>query len=99
MHLTQAERLLQELGITEPDEIDLEVIAYYVGAGVRFRRLEGCEAHIVGTSDQAIITINDRSGFRRQRFSIAHELGHWQHHRGKALVCRVDELQPRSTLS
>ena len=99
MQLTNAELLLQELGITEPEEIDLLAIAYHVGAAVRLRPLQGCEAHIVGCSDQAIITINDRTGFRRQRFSIAHELGHWRHHRGKALVCRVDELQPRSTLS
>jgi Zn-dependent peptidase ImmA (M78 family) len=99
MHMTPAERLLQELGITEPDEIDLEAIAYHVGARVRFRKLDGCEAYIVGNSDQAIITVNDRSSFRRARFSIAHELGHWRYHRGKRLICRVDEIEPRSALS
>ena len=32
---------------------------------------------------------------RRKQFSIAHELGHWRFHRGKTLVCRVDEYRPR----
>jgi len=45
--VTPAERLLQELGVTEPNEIDLEA----------------------------------------------------SHHRGRALVCRVDDYQPRDTLS
>ena len=32
-----AERLLHDLGITEPGEIDVEVIAHAVGAVVRYR--------------------------------------------------------------
>jgi hypothetical protein len=93
--VTPAETLLQELGITEPTEIDLEAIAYHVGARVRFRPLCGCEAHILGCDGQAIITVKSDSSARRKRFSIAHELGHWRYHRGKTLVCRVDEYRPR----
>lgn len=33
-----------------------------------------------------------RSDPRRRRFSIAHELGHWQHHRGRSSVCRASEI-------
>ena len=57
--LTPAERLLQELGITEPKEIDLEAVAFHLGARVRYRRLEGCEAQIIGRNDAAIITIGE----------------------------------------
>jgi hypothetical protein len=99
MSLSAAEKLLQELGITEPDEIDLEAIAHYVNASVRYRRLDGCEARIIGSGDAAIITVNANSSPRRRRFSIAHELGHWHHHRGKCLACRVEEYHPRSGLS
>lgn len=99
MAISQAERLLQELGITEPDEIDLEAIAYHVNARVRFRPLDGCEARIIGHGDEAIITVKADSHPRRKRFSIAHELGHWHHHRGKCLACRLEEYQPRSALS
>lgn len=94
MILSAAERLLQELGVTEPAEIDLEAIAYHVGASVRSRPLDGCEARIIGCSGRAIITVNSRSSVRRRRFSIAHELGHWRHHKDKTLVCRAEEYMP-----
>jgi hypothetical protein len=97
--LTHAERLLQELGVSEPNEIDLEAIAYYVNARVRFQPLDGYDARIVGYGGNAIITVNASGTIRRKRFSIAHELGHWHHHRGKCLVCRVDEYQPSQTLA
>ena len=99
MSISPAERLLQELGVTEPDEIDLEAIAYYVKARVKYRPLDGCEARIIGKGDEAIITVNANSTYRRKRFSIAHELGHWHHHRGKCLACRVEEYRPRDALS
>ena len=99
MLLSPAERLLQELGVTEPDEIDLEAIAHYVNARVRYRRLDGCEARIIGRANEAIITVNTDNTPRRKRFSIAHELGHWHHHRGRCLACRVEEYQPRDALS
>lgn len=99
MHLTHAERLLQELGITEPDEIDLDAIAFHVGARVHYRPLEGCEARIIGAGDQAIITVKADSHPRRKRFSIAHELGHWHHHRGQCLVCRAEETRPGRAIS
>jgi len=99
MSISPAERLLQELGVTEPDEIDLEPIAYYVNARVKYRPLDGCEARIIGKGDEAIITVNANSTYRRKRFSIAHELGHWHHHRGKCLACRVEEYRPRDSLS
>lgn len=94
-----AEKLLQELGVTNPAEIDLEAIAFHVNATVRFRPLDGCEARIIGRADRALITVKQDSHRRRKRFSIAHELGHWHHHRGKCLACRVDEYKPRRHVS
>lgn len=99
MKFSAAEQLLRELGITEPAEIDLEAIAYHVGASLRYRPLDGCEARIIGHGDRAIITVNSRGSSRRKRFSIAHELGHWRCHKGKALVCRVDDLAPNHASS
>ncbi len=90
--LSHAEIILKRLGITEPSEIDLEAIAWTLGVRVRYRLLDGCEARIIGHDDQAIVTVNNRSSLRRQRFSLAHELGHWNHHRGKLLVCRAEEI-------
>lgn len=90
--LTSAERLLQRsYGVTKPREIDLEAIAFDQGAKVKYRELDGCEARIVGRN-KAIITINPSRSHERMRFSIAHELGHWYHHRGKRFDCRASDI-------
>lgn len=90
--LTHAERVLQDFGIEQPDEIDLEAIAWRLGALVKYKPLHSCEARIVGRDDRAIITVDTGAIPRRRRFSIAHELGHWHHHRGRCLICRSDEI-------
>lgn len=93
---TPAELILLDLGIDSPADIDLDAIAWTLGARVRYRPLDGCEARIIGEGNKAIITVNCRSSPRRQRFSVAHELGHWQYHRGRILICRSDEIgRPR----
>jgi len=90
--ISHSELLLQSLGITEPSEIDLEVIAWDQGAEVKYRHLEGCEAKIFGAGNKAIISIQKDTFSRRQRFSIGHELGHWYHHRGKSFSCRKEDI-------
>jgi len=83
------DQLLKELGIAAPDEIDIEAIAFYCKATVRYRPLTGCAARIVGNGNSAIITVDSGSPRARQRFSAAHELGHWMYDRGKAsLSCQ-----------
>ncbi len=76
--------LLQELGITEPQEIDIEAIAQYCGATIVYENLQGCEAQIVGRGNRALIAVRKDSPRPRQRFSGAHELGHWMCDRGLA---------------
>jgi len=38
------------------------------------------------------VAINSSSSQQRRRFSLAHELGHWHHHRGETLFCRADDI-------
>ena len=90
--LPPAEYLLPELGVSQPSDIDLEVIAWHLGLKVKYRELTSCEARIVALGDRGIITIDKRKLPERQRFSLGHELGHWHYHRGKCLVCRSDEI-------
>ena len=85
--LTPAERILKSLGIEAPGEIDLEAIAWTRGAVVDYRPLDRCEATIVGSKRKAVIAVNSRSPLERRRFSLAHELGHWHHHKGRMLFC------------
>ena len=85
--------LLDELGIADPEDIDVEAIGEYVGATVVYERLQGCEARIVGTDRRAIITVNQDASPPRQRFSIGHELGHWMHDRGTvAFACDAETV-------
>lgn len=80
--------LLDELGIVEPQDIKIEAIAEYCGATIVYESLKGCEARILGHGNRAIITVNRTSSRERQRFSGAHELGHWMRDRGKiAFAC------------
>lgn len=84
-------QLLNELGITEPHEIDIEAIAEYCGATVIYERLSGCEARILGAEDRAIITVNPSTSRGKERFSAAHELAHWLRDAGGvALLCDPD---------
>ncbi|HNP37738.1 MAG TPA: ImmA/IrrE family metallo-endopeptidase [Woeseiaceae bacterium] len=87
-----AERILLDLGIQSPQQIDLEAIAWTLGAAVKYRPLEKCEATIVGSTSRAIITINSDAIAKRRRFSLAHEIGHWQLHRGRLLVCSGKDI-------
>ena len=89
---TPAEMLLRSLGIMHPADIDVDAIAWSVGAKVREGVLESCEARIIGYHDRAIITVRQGGDPRRKRFSIAHELGDWSHHRGRSSVCRANEI-------
>jgi Zn-dependent peptidase ImmA (M78 family) len=81
-----------ELGITRPEEIDLDTIAWTLGAAVKYRPLDNCEAMIVGSATKAIITVGTSATPERRRFSLAHEIGHWHHHRGKILFCGSEEI-------
>lgn len=87
-------KILAELGITAPDEIDVEAIAQHFGATVIPQRLHGSAARIIGVGDRAFITVDNQSPRGRQRFSIAHELGHWMIDRGKlsGFVCTEKNL-------
>lgn len=75
--------ILNDLGITEPEDIDIEAIAEDCGATIRYQPLSGCAARIMGFKDRAIITIEKNTLRPRQRFSAGHELGHWMRDRGQ----------------
>ena len=91
----RSDELLDELGILEPEDIDVDGIAAYCGAYVTYEPLTGAEARIVGNRDKAFITVNSRSLRSRQRFSIGHELGHWMWHRGRMALACSSEIQDR----
>lgn len=77
----KAAELLNRCGITRPP-IDLEVLAKQIGADIQYERLESSvSALLVRAADgQARIGVNASHHRNRQRFSIAHEIGHFLLH-------------------
>jgi Zn-dependent peptidase ImmA (M78 family) len=90
--VSAAENILMSLGIASPQEIDLEAIAWHLGAAVKYRHMDAADATIVGTLKRAIISINSSIIPTRRRFSLAHEIGHWHHHRGRVLFCGPSDI-------
>lgn len=86
-----AELRIAQLGISDPRELDIDAIAFDAGVTIEYRALSGCDATLVGLGNRAIATIKPSSSRGRERFSIAHELGHWDLHRGKSFRCRVED--------
>jgi uncharacterized protein DUF955 len=82
--------ILDELGITEPSDIDIEAIAQYCEATIVYEPLDGSAARILGAGDRAIITVDASAARPRQRFSAGHELGHWMRDRGKVAFSCAD---------
>jgi hypothetical protein len=83
-------KILGLLGISEPEDLDIEAIAYACGATIVPQPLTGCQANIIGFGDRAIITVNSNSILTRQRFSAGHELGHWMQDRGRSAFGCLD---------
>lgn len=88
----RAESLIAELGIASAHDIDVEAIAFDRGIDVLYEALDGCEATLVGFGSNAIATVSPSSSRGRERFSVAHEVGHWLLHRGKSFRCRADDI-------
>lgn len=91
------EALLRSLGVTAAEHIELETIAWFCGLEVRFAPLAGCDARIVGKGDRGVLTVNSGQSIARQRFSLAHELGHWTLHRGRLMLCHAAEIGDASS--
>lgn len=99
--LSPGENLLWEYGIESPEEIDLEAIAADRGIAVRRRHLESADARLVATANAGIITVNSSTSEKRQRFSIGHEIGHWErdHKHGLINLCTKSDLAQHNQLA
>ncbi|RJG00978.1 ImmA/IrrE family metallo-endopeptidase [Noviherbaspirillum sedimenti] len=99
--LSPGEKLLWEYGIVTPDEIDLEAIAADRGLSIRRRPLDGADARLVATATAGIITVNASTSEKRQRFSIGHELGHWERDRKHGLInlCSKSDLAQHNQIA
>lgn len=92
--IAKADDLLNELHIREPTEIDIQRIAIFKGAEVRYAPLRGMDGCLIREGESAIITIRNSLRFEGQkRFVIAHELGHFFLHPHTRQIETVDKQQ------
>lgn len=91
-----AQEMMEECGIDDPTEIPLELIVAGRGATLRNEPLKNSDGRIVPGKKKTIISVNSNLQFEgRRRFTIAHELGHYEMHRNSLEVHDENE----STLS
>jgi Zn-dependent peptidase ImmA (M78 family) len=81
-----ASSLLAEYGVKAPP-VPVEQIAVAHGIQVIRSAAEWSESgFLLRDKERTIIGINSRNSPKRQRFTIAHELGHWRLHEGQPLI-------------
>jgi len=82
----EAGRLLQKYRVLEPP-VPVDHIARGEGAQIARHHFEGWESgFVLRDGRRTIIGVNTRTSPRRQRFTIAHEIGHFLLHEGKPLI-------------
>ena len=92
--VAKADELLQELQIQQPAEIDVDRIAIFKGAEVRYASLNGMDGCLVRHGDSAVITVRTSISYEGQkRFVIGHELGHFFLHSNTRQIETVDSEQ------
>lgn len=82
----QAQELLLRHRISEPP-VPVERMAQ--AEGIQIVRSKGGEQEsgfLLRNDNRTIIGLNDDNAPVRQRFTIAHELGHWKLHKGRPLI-------------
>ena len=88
----RAASIIKQRNIRYPSEIYVRDIAMSIGAYVRERDLQGCEARLVRKGSLGIISVNGRIPEEgRKRFAIAHEIGHFILHTGTQLILCDEE--------
>lgn len=89
-----ATRIIDEYGISHPDEIRLEDIAYDKGADIVEGDLKGAAASLVVVGKNATIRVPPNESPERRRFSIAHEFAHFslEHVHSLQKICSEENM-------
>ena len=88
-------QLTKRYGFLHPTKLTLEDIAWDRGVIVAPGGIEGSEARIVRKGKRGAIRVRaDESELGRRRFSIGHELGHWELHQDSQwFLCSAANLR------
>lgn len=93
-------KLLQEYKVQRPP-VPVEAIARRLGAEIRYSPFEGdISGMVYRDKDRTVIGVNSLHHANRQRFTIAHEIGHMLLHKGTEVhVDRTFRVNLRDDLS
>lgn len=84
----RAERILKFAGITTAP-VSVERVARRLGLTIKPADLgEDCSGVLVRKGNRAVIGVNWKHSLTRRRFSIAHEIGHFDLHSGETYIDR-----------
>lgn len=85
----------KELGFPHPREVPLEDLAMSRGVLVVEGDMKGAEGRLLRKNNSGIIRIRKGSPYEgRRRFTIAHELGHWELHAGcSQFLCDENDMR------
>ncbi len=76
----EVEQVRERYGMTKLP-VDVEELAQHMGVSIVWKELEEKTSGALFAQDgQAVIAVNNRHSQRRQRFTVAHELGHYVLH-------------------
>lgn len=92
----KANEFLNDLGVTDPEDLNnLEEICNSQGIEIKYENLQSSEGRILFSNEKTTIFVKRNESYpQRERFTIAHELGH--HFLHKALLtdksCSIRDL-------
>lgn len=88
----EAQRLLKKFGISKAP-VDVESIASNLGLQVSYQTFDDDNVSgmlVRGEGGLQLIGVNERHAPTRQRFTVAHELGHFALHKGREMI--IDQV-------
>ncbi|MCY3868124.1 MAG: ImmA/IrrE family metallo-endopeptidase [Gemmatimonadetes bacterium] len=92
---SEADQLLIEARIHAPP-VSVKQVANSLGIKIELADLgEDCSGVLVRNGDRAVIGVNKKHHPNRQRFSIAHEIGHFMLHEGDTYIDKGYRVQFR----
>jgi len=95
-----AERVLRDTGYAGRIPTPIEEVAESLGAQVVRERLDRDVSGLLFRDDDSVmIGVNDLHAPRRQRFTIGHEIGHLDMHKGRPLVLDHVRINMRDATS